>query len=244
MRITMENIILFKNRAQEQELLENCIKQQSKNKSHLKILEAGCGRRWVINIDHINYTLTGVDIDKKALEFRKTEIKDLDEVIFGDLRTVDIKENSFDVIYNSFVLEHIQNAELALNNIFKWLKPGGILILRIPDRNSVYGFMTRITPFWFHVFFAKYIERINNAGTPGHGPYPTYHEKIVSRIGIHQYCKNNGYAIKNEFGQGHYLNKKRAFKNVIKVFVILVSFFSLGALKSEYNNVTYLIEKI
>lgn len=240
----MEDIILFKNRAQEQILLETYIKRHAKNKTHLNILEAGCGRSWMLNLDGVKYTLTGLDFDKNALEFRKNEVKDLDEVIFGDLRTATLKENSYDVIYNSFVLEHIQNAEQALNNFFKWLKPGGLLILRMPDRSSVYGFFTRVTPHWLHVLYKKNIEKLENAGKPGHGPYPTYLEKIVSRTGIHKYCDKNNYTIKEEFGQNYYLTRKKiAYKKSIRIFVIFVSMLSFGKLKWNYNNITFLIEK-
>jgi len=121
----------------------------------MQILEAGCWQLWPLNLGGIQYTLTGADINKNALEIRKTKTKDLDEIILVDLRYIDLKKNEYDVIYNSFVLEHIQNAEQILNNFSKWLNPGGLLILRIPDRDSVYGFTSRITPFWFHIFFQE-----------------------------------------------------------------------------------------
>ena len=161
--------------------MELSIKQKAVDGSPLEILEAGCGQRWYLNLNEIEYKLTGADLDKDALEIREKKFQDLDQGILGDLRTINLEENKYDVIYNSFVLEHIQNAEQVLNNFFKWLKPGGILILSIPDRNSVFGFVTRVTPFSFHVFYRKYIQGDKNAGKPGFEPYPTFYDKIVSR---------------------------------------------------------------
>src|SRR5690606_33965359 len=131
------------------------------------ILEAGCGNSWQLKLPGVKYVLTGVDLNEDALRIRKCERKDLDGVIHGDLRTVALDADQYDVIYNSFVLEHVQQAEHVLSNFCRWLKPGGILILRIPDPKSVYGFLSRLTPFWFHVFYKRFIAGIKTAGKPG-----------------------------------------------------------------------------
>lgn len=83
----------------------------------LDILEAGCGSRWGIDLAGVEYTLTGVDICERDLEIRRNEIKDLDLAIVGDLRTVSLEENAYDIIYNSFVLEHVDGAEQVLRKL-------------------------------------------------------------------------------------------------------------------------------
>ena len=87
------------------------------------------------------------------------------------------------MIYNSYVLEHIDGADGVQAKFSNWLKPGGILILRIPDRDSVRGFVARLTPFWFHVFYVKYIVGLRQAGTTGFGPFRTFYDPIVSQGG-------------------------------------------------------------
>ena len=131
---------------QETHVMQNEILSKANLDRQLEILEAGCGRRWPLNLGDTNYRLMGVDLDETALSIRKSVVKDLDETILGDLRHVDLDENTYDIIYNSCVLEHIDNAKVVLQNFAKWLKPEGLLILRFPDRNSVYGFFTRINP--------------------------------------------------------------------------------------------------
>ena len=111
--------------------------------------------------------LTGVDLNEDALHLRKCHSRDLQEAILGDLRTVSLEANKYDVIYNSFVLEHVQDAERVLDNFHRWLSPGGILILRIPDRQSVYGLLSRVTPFWFHVFYKRVHRRHQDGGQAG-----------------------------------------------------------------------------
>ena len=124
----------------ERHILENYIKHKARSGRTMNILEAGCGRRWAFDLNGFQYTLTGVDFNEHALKIRKDLQKDLHEAIFGDLCTINLEECKYDVIYSSFVLEHIDGAERVLNNFLRWLKPGGILILKIPGRDSVYGY--------------------------------------------------------------------------------------------------------
>lgn len=238
------SLMLFESYTQEQELLVKYIKQQIKNSLPLHILEAGCGRRWPLNLTGCPYVLTGIDVDEKAIEYRINIAKDLHEVIVGDLHSVDLPKNSYDVIYSSFVLEHLQDAEGVLDRFSVWLKPGGLLILRIPDRDSVYGFVTRLTPFWLHVIYKRYLLGQRNAGKAGFGPYPTVHEHVVSREGIQYYCRRHSFCIKEEFGNGLYMCGVGIVPKLTRMFVIVVSLLSLGKLRWRHNNLTYIIEKI
>lgn len=239
----MMKVQIFKTLDQELALFEKYISQKRFDGTLLQILEAGCGRHWPLNLKGLSYVLTGVDLDKSALDFRKKKFNDLHEIIIGDLHTVDLEEKKYDVIYNSFVLEHVHNAELILENFSKWLKPGGLLIMRIPDRNSVHGFITRFTPLWFHIFCRKYIDGFQNAGKPGYGPYPIFYDPVVSRAGIHQYCQKNRFAIKEEYGYGFYLNRKGIIPVLIRLFVKSISLLSLGKLAWQYDSLTYILEK-
>ena len=60
--IILEKIKLFKSLGQEFTLMEKYIKQKAIGGSTLQILEAGCGRRWPLNLSGIQHSLTGVDI--------------------------------------------------------------------------------------------------------------------------------------------------------------------------------------
>lgn len=128
------------------QIVADRIRRYAHGKGQIEILEAGCGRRWPYRLHDVRYVLTGVDVNEDALRIWQEEKKDLDHVILGDLRTVRLEEHHFDIVYSAFVLEHIAEAELVFANFLRWLKPGGLMILKFPDRDSVYGFVTRITP--------------------------------------------------------------------------------------------------
>jgi SAM-dependent methyltransferase len=226
----------------EVQLIENYIKEYAAEKDCINILEAGCGRKWQLDLKGVKYHLTGLDADKHALEIRKFHNKDLDDLIQGDLCTVELEENKYDIIYNSYVLEHIKGAENVLQKFHKWLKPGGLLILRFPDRDSAYGFITRMTPFWVHVFYKRVIGGDRNAGKPGHDPYPVYYDTVVSKKGIHTFSKRNKMVIHEEWGHPFPMPWDR-FPQLQSLALRTIYLLSFGKLSHAHNNLTYILRK-
>lgn len=207
----------------------------------IKILEAGCGRRWELDLNGVNYELTGLDLSQEAVEIRKNQLNDLDKIIIGDIRTIQLKEAEYDVIYSSYVLEHVEDAQKALDNFFIWLKPKGILILRIPDSSTAYGFLSKYSPFWFHVFYKKYIAGDANAGKPGHDPFPTFYDSVISRKGIHNYCQRHGLKIRMEYS--YTIKKSKPFYPIGYFALKILGVISLGQLASNRSDLVYIIEK-
>lgn len=233
----------FQSFKQEIELLEEYVKQQASKNEVLHILEAGCGRAWPLNMDGIKFHLTGVDTDTKALEIRKSKSKDLHEIIEGDLREVELEENKFDIVYSSFVLEHIDGAEIVLDKFQKCLKPGGVLILRFPDRDSGFGFVARMTPFWMHVFYKKYLLGNPNAGKPGFDPYPVFYDNVVSQRGFRSFCDKNHLTIKEEWGH-RFFARPNTVGRLSDILVKTLYVFSFGKLAYTHDNLTYISQKI
>jgi SAM-dependent methyltransferase len=234
---------LIYNREQALELMERRLKQAGQA-APLRILEAGCGTTWPLRLEGVDYTLTGVDVDRNALEVRQRTARPTDRLLYGDLRSRELfAPGQFDAIYNSFVLEHVDGAEQVLDNFLYWLAPGGTLILRIPDRDSVYGFITRMTPLWFHVLYKKYVRKMPNAGKPGYDPFPVFYDEVVSRRGMHAYCAARGCKVHDEAGSASYLPKRGLEAMLSWTLVRVVSFLSLNKLSWRYNNLTFVIEK-
>ncbi|MBN1908670.1 MAG: class I SAM-dependent methyltransferase [Pirellulales bacterium] len=225
------------------ETLSERVREMPGGDGVLRILEAGCGCEWALDLGDRAYHLTGVDIDKDAMEIRQRERGDLHEAIVGDLCTVELPENHFDVIYNSYVLEHIAGADRVLENFLRWLKPGGLLVLRIPDRDSVYGFLTRVTPLWVHVLYKRLVVGFHEAGTAGMGPFPTVYEQVVSRDGIRRWCAEHDVAITTEFGTNHYMKEAGLLALPLRALVGTLRFLSFGRLAADHNNLTYVLQR-
>lgn len=224
-------------------IMANHIRQKASLNGALNILEAGCGRQWGLDLQDIQYTLTGVDIDKNALDIRRNQRRDLDIAILADLRIACLESNSYDVILSKYVLEHIDGAEDVLKNFIRWLKPGGIMILTFPNRDSVYAYLTRITPFWFHVFYKKHIQKVKSAGKPGHDPYPTVFDKVVSRNGIYEFCEKHGLIMKAEYRLDRRTTKSQMVWFLAKTLIWILHLVSFKKLSVSYRGLLCIIEK-
>jgi len=109
--------------------------------SNKKILEAGCGTAQLscylaISSGNILYSL---DATKKSLEvaqkfFDKEKIKNI-KCIEGDLLNENILPyNFFDIIWCSGVLHHTENPYLGFQNLTKFLKKDGYLVIGLYNR--------------------------------------------------------------------------------------------------------------
>jgi SAM-dependent methyltransferase len=211
-----------------------------RDKGVVNILEAGCGAQWRLNIKELNYNITGMDISEEAISQRS----DLDRAIVGDLRTVLFEDGEFDIIYCSDVLEHIDGAERVLDRFAGWLKPGGVIILEIPDRNTAIGFLTRITPYWFHILYYR-IQGCKNAGKSGYSPFRTYYDKVISGKGINGYCRKHGLVIQAEYKTlfAYATQAKKYLYLLVTALLKVIHIISFGRLSAAHAGLIYIITK-
>ena len=235
--------LLLESTAAETRVLESRIRALHQYHTPLHILEAGCGQKWTLSLDGIAYSLTGIDLDEAALSLRKQKYDDLDNAIVGDLTTASFSDNSFHVIYNAYVLEHVHDAHAVLENFTRWLKPGGLMILKIPDRYSVYGFLARHTPHWSHVFYYRYVKGIKTAGLPGHAPYPVTYDPLLSCAGLEQYCQQHGLRICQGYRKNNYLRKKTMRTWLVRMAAQCFSLAALGYLQWRHNDLILVLQK-
>lgn len=207
----------------------------------LSILEAGCGRRWRLDLTGVDFTLTGVDLDLEAHDLRKTKMQDPDVAIARDICSIQLPEASFDVVYSAFVLEHVRRADVALGNLVRWLRPGGLMILRLPERKSARAFLTRMLPHRAHVWYYRYVFGKEKAGQPGHAPYPTCHHPVTDREHLCRFLVERGVDCLNTYGDGFVHEGDHPLARlVIRGIVRTVSVLSLGALTADYRDVLYI----
>ena len=138
-------------------------------KGSIRALEAGCGSFAHVNLGS-DVFLVGLDVSEVALERNQV----LDEKILGDVETYEFPEDSFDVIVCWYVFEHLPHPDQAMKRFAHALRPGGLLVLALPNVLSIKGLATKFTPFRFHVWVRRRLLGRPLAGTPGHAPYPTF----------------------------------------------------------------------
>jgi len=118
----------------------------------LRVLEAGCGSTSHLRLPE-NRWLVGIDISPRQLERHSS----LNDRIAGDLQAHTWRPGEFDLIVCWDVLEHLPNPAAAIDRMFGALNDEGLVVLALPNRYSLKGWITRLTPFAVHVWFYRYI---------------------------------------------------------------------------------------
>ena len=103
------------------------------------VLDIGCGAgnytvKLLSKIPDLNCTL--VDLSKPMLDRAQERVsactKNVVEIVQGDVREVNLKENHFDIILAGAVLHHLrddQDWETTFKKLYDLLKPGGSLMI-------------------------------------------------------------------------------------------------------------------
>ena len=98
-------------------------------------LEIGCGTGYVLynmNKKLPNLELYGADVYVEGLEFVKKRLRGNIKLYQFDAKNIPF-ENHFDLIGAFDVLEHIDDDKSVLHELYKALKPGGIILLMVPQ---------------------------------------------------------------------------------------------------------------
>ena len=104
-----------------------------------KVLEIGCGRGFYLKaLNEINseMNITGVDLNEKYLKVAREYINNKKiKITSGDATNLKFENDSFDGVVASEILEHIPDDKKALKEIERILKPGGKVIISVPNKN-------------------------------------------------------------------------------------------------------------
>ena len=157
--------------------------------------------------------------------------------IAGDLRTVPMPARSFDVVYCAFLLDRIAHVELVLDRFVAALRPGGLLLLRIRDRDCAVGLLDRVLPRWARrMLWARLMP-----GRPE--PFPAIYEKAASDRGIQAYMRLRGLIIvQRETAQTVPDGPDRLARAVWRTCRLICQ-VSRGRLTDAHDEVLYVIRK-
>lgn len=120
------------------DIIASLIDRYLERKKEASVLDAGCGTGLLAKKLETYGRVTAIDYSLEAIKFAKKRGVNVKKRTVTDTLFAD---NSFDLITCIDVIYHesIKNDLLALKEFFRILKPGGILILRVPAFNFLYS---------------------------------------------------------------------------------------------------------
>jgi SAM-dependent methyltransferase len=151
------------------------------------VLDAGCGFSLPFEFP-AGLRFVGLDASPEALA-KNTYIE---SGVVGDVESYRFPEAQFDAVLCWTVLEHLAHPRRAVENMAWALRPGGLLIVGVPNPRSLKGIVTRLTPHRFHVWVYRHLLRYPGAGTPGFGPYPTYLRSEIAPENLQCLARSSG----------------------------------------------------
>jgi SAM-dependent methyltransferase len=113
------------------------------------ILDAGCGNGWLASLYGAGHTVVGIDLaDANLQRLRALRVLAVKSNLDAPLPFAD---GVFDTVVCSEILEHIFSPDQLLREILRVLKPGGRVILTVPNlhcfRNRLDVLLGKYTPF-------------------------------------------------------------------------------------------------
>ncbi len=115
-------------------------------KENMVVYDVGAGKRPLLSSkvkNHLNLRVIGLDIEHEELEAAPPG--SYDEKIEADIAGYR-GLNDADLIICQALLEHVRDVESAFSALSSILKPGGLALIFVPNRNALYARINRIIP--------------------------------------------------------------------------------------------------
>jgi SAM-dependent methyltransferase len=98
------------------------------------ILDVGCGDGLFASIAFSDAEVWGIDIDAKEGRWAAAS-QAYAQVVLGDVTKTKLPEAFFETCVANCSLEHVPRLDLALQNILRCLKPGGRVLMFVPNKD-------------------------------------------------------------------------------------------------------------
>lgn len=128
-----------------------------------RLLDIGCGTGWITSLwQKAGFAVTGLESSGvRANVARETHGL---EIITKHIENYDPQEK-FDIVIMRHLLEHIEKPNLVIPRVRTFLKPGGVLLIVIPNIDSIGRFVFRenfewVLPWHLHFYNPRNLSRL------------------------------------------------------------------------------------
>lgn len=154
-----------------------------RQQSTMKVLSIGCGigyeLDWLFKNGYTN--LYGIDINPRSLDVAKRNCPQA-HLRYGDVYKIPFETNSIDLVLLIEVIEHLDCPTKALGEIYRVLKPDGVLLLTTPNRMGLMGLSNGPVKFITQGYWYKSVFRILGFLTCGPEHVKEYFSFELARV--------------------------------------------------------------
>lgn len=162
---------------------------QEQIRSNSSVLEIGCGRgQFLLSLqNNRGCAVRGVEFNKEAV--RAAQDSGVN-VTSDDLRSLAAGAERFDVVCHFQVLEHVANIKAFLNDSIECLRPGGLLIVGVPNMESFLAYQKNplnLPPHHMSQWYPASLQKLPNffpvtLKTVGFEPLPSHHVAAFQKV--------------------------------------------------------------
>lgn len=122
--------------------------------AHARILEVGAGTgRDSALMAHEGGAVCALDYSEEALKLMERSGGSGIDIVCGDAFALPFADDTFDVVFHQGLLEHFRNPLALLAENRRVLKPGGVLLVDVPQRYHYYTVLKHLMML-FRIWFA------------------------------------------------------------------------------------------
>ena len=152
-----------------------------------KWLDIGSGFAYLISeAGKMGYEVTGIEVNKETADYVRSREKL--NILNSLISDVNLEKESFDIITIFDVLEHLLDPQDAVLKGEKYLKKGGLLVIEVPDDNSL---MRKIAALIYSFTFGKWSEFLRQS----FHNHPGGHRNGFSEHALRRMMKTDGFEV-------------------------------------------------
>jgi SAM-dependent methyltransferase len=226
--------------AQIQSALDRFVAGQS---HPLRVLEAGCGSLSNIKLGS-DVHVVGIDVSAEALAQNAT----IHERVQANLETFDLGNAEYDLIVCWDVLEHLAKPTNVVRKFLRAVKPGGLILLALPNVLSIKGLVAKYTPLSFHLFVHRLIYGQRAGNAPGYEVCPTYLRysiapRSIARLAMHHAFDVDLFSIYESGMQRRFRERFGLVGKPWQIVRVVVRLLSVGVIDAEATDCILILRR-